>query len=219
MTYKPTYKIIATGSTGNAVLINGNILIDCGVPYKALSGIVPGLKIILLSHVHSDHFNASTIRRIARERPMLRFGCCRWLVKPLLDCGVSQLQIDAYEPDKHYCYSGFSLSPVALSHDVPNCGYKLYVDRKYMGEDKIFYATDTVNLDGIEAKDFDTYLIEANYEDDEIHERIKAKESLGIYPYETRVLDNHLSKAKADDFIIRNAGANSEYQYLHMHKE
>ena len=30
------YQIIASGSTGNATVINGNILIDCGVSLKAL---------------------------------------------------------------------------------------------------------------------------------------------------------------------------------------
>lgn len=31
-----TYDILATGSSGNAVVINGEILIDCGVPMKKL---------------------------------------------------------------------------------------------------------------------------------------------------------------------------------------
>ena len=28
------YEVLATGSTGNAVVIDGQILMDCGVPYK-----------------------------------------------------------------------------------------------------------------------------------------------------------------------------------------
>ena len=31
------YNIIATGSKGNAVVIEHEILIDCGVPFKALA--------------------------------------------------------------------------------------------------------------------------------------------------------------------------------------
>ena len=30
------YRIIKTGSKGNAIIIDNNILIDCGVPYKDL---------------------------------------------------------------------------------------------------------------------------------------------------------------------------------------
>lgn len=32
-----SYNIIATGSKGNAVVIEHEILIDCGVPFKALA--------------------------------------------------------------------------------------------------------------------------------------------------------------------------------------
>ena len=35
-----TYNIISTGSKGNAVVINGRILIDCGVPFKALEPVI-----------------------------------------------------------------------------------------------------------------------------------------------------------------------------------
>ena len=30
------YKIISTGSKGNAVVVDGRILIDCGVPFRRL---------------------------------------------------------------------------------------------------------------------------------------------------------------------------------------
>ena len=75
-----TYNIIATGSTGNAVLINDKILIDCGVPYKRLEPFVKGLKLVLLTHVHSDHFKPRTAAALHSERPALRFGCCPWMV-------------------------------------------------------------------------------------------------------------------------------------------
>ena len=52
-----TYNIISTGSKGNAVVINGRILIDCGVPFKALEPVKKDLRLALLTHIHSDHFN------------------------------------------------------------------------------------------------------------------------------------------------------------------
>ena len=42
------YRIISTGSQGNAVIVNDFVLIDCGVPYKSLAKYVPRLKLVLL---------------------------------------------------------------------------------------------------------------------------------------------------------------------------
>jgi len=82
----------------------------------------------------------------------------------------------------------------------------------------MIYATDTNTLDGITAKDYDLYMIEANYTDEEMAERIAKKLELDIYPYEYEVMNNHLSKEKCDNFIYSNIG-NGEYVYLHQHIE
>lgn len=207
------YNIISTGSKGNAVIINDRLLIDCGVNYKQLSPYVSGLQLVLLTHIHGDHFYPSTIRKLAKMRPTLRFGCCRWLVKPLIELGVQKWRIDVYIPDLINNYGeNLKVQTFLLCHNVPNCGYRIYID----GE-KLFYATDTNNLIGITAPNYDLYMVEANYEDEEIQERIRAKEEAGIFPYEYNVLKNHLSKQKCDDFIAANAGAKSEYIYMHGH--
>lgn len=208
-----TYNIISTGSKGNAVVINSRLLIDCGVNYKQLSHYVSGLQLVLLTHVHGDHFYPSTIKKLAKMRPTLRFGCCKWLVNNLISCGVQIWRIDVFTPDLMNTYSDdLQITAVELTHNVPNCGYKIFID----GE-KIFYATDTNNLNGIIATDYDLYMIEANYEDEEIQERIRKKEESGSYAYEYKVLKNHLSKAKCDDFIVRNAGTKSKFIYMHGH--
>ena len=207
------YVIISTGSKGNAVILNGEILIDCGVPYKSIKPYVKDLKLVLLTHVHCDHFKPETIRKLASERPTLRFGCGKWLAQSLIACGVQKWRIDVYPPNIRNRYTkDFEIAMIPLIHNVPNCGYKLYIN-----VEKIFYATDCNSLDGIDAKDYDLYMIEANYEDSEIQERIAEKEANGEYVYEYQVLHNHLSKQKADDFIIRNQGTNSRFVYLHGH--
>ena len=83
------YNIIATGSKGNAVVIDQKILIDCGVSFKALSKVYRALKLVLLTHIHSDHFQPTTLRLLAENRPTLRFACCAWLCKPLVDAVVT----------------------------------------------------------------------------------------------------------------------------------
>lgn len=208
------YKIISTGSKGNAVILNDEILIDCGVPYKALKPYVKGLKLVLLTHIHSDHFKPETIRKLANERPTLRFGCGKWLLPSVIACGVRKTKIDIYIPNtKNQYTSDLQLIMIPLKHNVSNCGYKIYLK-----DEKIFYATDCNNLDGIDAPGYDYYMIEANYADEEIWERIRQKEETGQYCYEYDVLNNHLSKKKADDFIVANANENSKYIYLHGHE-
>ena len=209
--------MIATGSQGNAVTLGGEILIDCGVPYKKIAHIVPTLKLVLLTHRHQDHFNPTTIKRLHRERPALRFGCCEWMVPNLISAGVSPLVIDLYIPDAlgFYRYGDrFKVLPFPLLHDVENCGYKII-----FGEKRVLYATDTSTLDHITAQGFDLYLIEANHTEDELADRIRRKNEAGEYVYEHRVEKTHLSRESADAWLAMNAGRNSEVIYLHQHKE
>lgn len=208
------YNIISTGSKGNAVVINKNILIDCGVPFKSLINVYKDIDIVLLTHIHSDHFKKTTIKRLLKERPTLRWACCDWLMKDLLGLGAKTQYVDVLEIGKKYDYGGFKISPVKLYHNAPNCGYRLYLPDK-----KILYATDTNSLEGITAKNYDLYMLECNYEDEELQQRILNKELKGEYAYEHQVVHNHLSKTKCDDFIIENAGPESEFVYLHQHIE
>lgn len=215
MTCNINYNIISTGSQGNAVIINDVILIDCGVSFKALKPFYRALKIVLLTHIHSDHFSKTTIKALARERPTLRFGCGKWLAGALIQCGVNKANIDVFDFNKMYGYGICNIIPVPLVHNVPNCGYKIHFENG----GKMIYATDTNNLNGVTARNYDLFLVEANYEDEIIQEKIRQKKEAGEYAYEMQVIHNHLSKAKCDDFIYKNIGANGSYVYLHCHKD
>lgn len=208
------YNIISTGSHGNAVTLNDYILIDCGVPFKALKEVYKDLKIVLLTHEHSDHINKATIKRLATERPTLRFACCEWLVPILHNCNVPHQNIDVLEIGKIYDYKAFKVSPIKLYHDVDNCGFRLF-----FGDKKVLYATDTEHLEGVTAKDYDLYMIEANYKEDELQERIKAKQAAGEYSYEMNAAKRHLSHEQASAFLLDNMKPDSVYQFLHGHQE
>ena len=208
-----SYNIINTGSDGNAVILENSILVDCGVSYKAIEPYIGKLRLVLLTHIHGDHFNPATIRRLASERPMLRFGAGAWLARELVNAGVRKSNIDILTPDNKYSYAICTVIPVKLVHNVPNCGYKIIFPRG-----RVIYATDTGSLSGITAKDYDLYMVEANYEDAEIHERIREKKAAGEYAYEVHALHNHLSKARCDDWVYQNIGDRGEYVYMHQHK-
>ena len=208
-------KIISTGSQGNAVVIDSQILIDCGVSFSRLADTYRDYKLVLLTHIHGDHFNPSTLRRLAKERPTLRFACCPWLVLPSKETGVKPAQIDVIQPDAWYKYSLCSIMAQETLHDVQNCCWHIITS----GGEKLFYATDTNNLNGITAKGYNLYLVEANYTEPELQDRIAEKKLNGEYLYEKRVMRYHLSKEKADDWLCANMAAHSEMIYMHRHQE
>lgn len=204
------YSVINTGSDGNATVLNHKVLIDCGVTFKKLKPYIKNLQLVLLTHIHQDHFNKRTIRSLAEERPKLRFGCCEWLLQELLDLGINKKRIDAYKIGEKYAYTdNLSVQPVKLYHDVPQCGYRVFIDGN-----KCIYCTDTNTLDGIKAENYDFYFIEANYENEqELHERAYND------VYESRVKSTHLSKEYATNWLLENMGTNSVYVWMHEHKE
>ena len=216
-----TFDVIATGSTGNAVVINSNILIDVGVPFKALEPVKKDLKLVLLTHSHGDHFKPRTVRALHKERPTLRWGCCEWMVGPLLEAGVDKRVIDVANADvpgdtsKALIYNGLAIvRPEPLVHDVPNCGWHISSSKE-----NLFYATDTATLDGIEAKDYDLYMIEANHTREELEARARAKMEKGEFSYEVRAAANHLSQEQALDWLYQQIGPHSQYVFLHQHSE
>lgn len=209
-----TYNIISTGSKGNAVVINDQILIDCGVPFKALEPVKKELRLALLTHQHSDHFNPRAVRALAKERPTLRWGCCEWMVWPLLEAGVDKRRIDILTPGFCSVYKGLcTIMPEGLAHDAPNCGYHIW-----SGEDTLFYATDTGTLDGVEAKGYDLYMVEANHTRAELEARMETKRAAGEFSYELAAAQNHLSREQAEDWLYQQMGPNSRYVFLHQHQ-
>lgn len=214
-----TFNVIATGSKGNAVVINDSILIDCGVPFKALEPVKKDLKLVLLTHVHGDHFKPRAVRALHKERPTLRFCCCEWMVGPLLDAGVDKRVIDVFGSGDTLCYWRLcAVTPQILVHDVQNCGWHIttFQDKK---DERLFYATDTATLDSINAPGYDLYLIEANHKRDELEARAKAKRDAGEYAYEYRAAANHLSEEQALDWLYQQMGPHSRYVFLHQHQE
>lgn len=144
-----------------------------------------------------------------QNHPLIRFGCCEWLLQDLLECGIDKRNIDVYDIGKKYNYGIVSLIPIKLYHDVPQCGYRVFMDGM-----KLIYATDTRTLDGIVAKNYDVYLVEGNYEnEEELHLRAET------YEYESRVKNTHLSKEYTTNWLLENMGDNSVYEFMHQHKE
>jgi len=235
------FNVIATGSRGNCLSISKgpfNCLIDIGVSYSAIKH--DPFRFVFLTHEHSDHLNLRTVAKVAKERPTTFWLCGSNLAGYLISAGVDpkQIMLIPVEIDDKLRGGEFTVIHlrdqcmwalrVPLKHDVPNYGWKIYFDHdsKLHGPDfyvaprsalKVFYATDTADLSGIEAKDFDYYFVESNYRKKDIMERIAEKRENGGYIYEDRVLRTHMSKETVDKWLADNLGYGSTYVYLHRH--
>ena len=200
------YQVLSTGSKGNCVIYHGSIAVDMGVPYIKVKAHLHNLQIVLLTHIHGDHFNTSTIKKLAFERPTLRFACGEFLAEHLQ--GIKN--VDVLKSGEIYDYGAFKISPITLYHDVPNFGFRIFKD-----DTKIIHATDTAHLEGISAKDYDLYAIESNYDEDAAKNIIERKKSKGEFAYEVGAIKTHLSEQQARDFIYRNRSKKSKVLRLH----
>lgn len=201
------YKVLSSGSHGNCVIYHNSIAVDMGIPYSRIKYYKNDLQIVLLTHIHGDHFNIATIKKLAFERPTLRFACGEFLSDKLY--GVKN--VDVLQSGLVYDYGYFKISPITLYHDVPNFGYRIFKDNH-----KIIHVTDTAHLEKIEAKNYDLYAIESNYNEDTVFQSIENKIKRGEYAHQIGSIKTHLSEQQARDFIFRNAGEN--YQVLRLHE-
>lgn len=200
-------QVISSGSEGNAVIYNNAIMVDCSVALKALQEVKRSLKIVLLTHKHSDHLKIRTLQRLQAERPTLRVACGDFLLEEL-PCIKN---IDVLQVGKIYDYGAFKVSPVKLYHDVPNFGWRIFLPN---GQ-KIFHATDTAHLEGITAKGYDLYAIEHNYCEEYIQQAIEEARANGEYTHAYGNINTHLSIQQARAFIEANRKESSEVLELH----
>lgn len=200
------FDIISSGSHGNCLIIDGVIAVDMGVSFKAIEKYKNSLQLVLLTHVHSDHMNMSTIRKLQATRPTLRFACMDYV-------GLTGKTVDVLPVNTIVDYGLCTVKAFALVHNVQNVGWKIHCNTK-----KIVYATDTNEIKHVQAKNYDYYFIECNHDEQEIQELIKQKDAMGLYSYERESMYNHLSKQKCDKWLVENMGENSEFTYMHKSK-
>ena len=64
-------RILATGSSGNCVLIGGKVLVDAGITFKHFSefGIpMEQLDACIITHKHGDHMNKPFVRKLLLKK-------------------------------------------------------------------------------------------------------------------------------------------------------
>ena len=209
------YNIIGSSSKGNSIIVENVLMLDCGVSYSKIKEYLPKVKLIFISHVHKDHLNPTTVQKIAYNFPKIKFltGSTE-VVQKLVKSKVPMkniFYIETINGSRWFDLGIISIKLEPLEHDVEN--YCLHFD--IYGK-KGIYIVDTNNVDNINAKNYDLFLVENNYQESVLKRHIQECVDEGQLRYLNRVPHTHLSKSQCDDFLIKNMGKNSIFNYIHI---
>ncbi len=204
------YEIIGSSSKGNCIVADDVLMLDCGVTYIKIKPYLKNIKLIFISHIHKDHLLPNTIQKIAYNKPTMKFVTgSKQVVRKLDELGVNRDNIIYLYNNSWFDLGIIKLKLEPMRHDAENYGLHFKRNNK-----KGLYVVDTANIDNVNAKNYDLYLIEANYKE-EVLERHKKECTQEELVYLNRVPQTHLSWEQANTFLIENMGENSEYQYIH----
>ena len=207
------YEILKTGSKGNCIIVENVFALDIGIPYKTIEPYLKDIKMIFISHRHTDHLNPATVRKIAFNHPNIKFICNEDVMTLLRQEGIKSKQSLSFKEGVWYDLGMCKIKLDYLIHDVPNSALHLIYHDK-----SLFYATDTSEIDHIVAQGYDNYLVEANYlTNDEIDQKIIEAKKNGEYTYLERAKHTHLSQLQILNWLDENMGEHSKYQFIHQH--
>ena len=112
---------VASSSSGNCYIYNKDLMVDLGVAFSKIKPFYKDIKLLLLTHIHSDHFNRKTIKKLLELRPTIKIICCSWLVSKLVDLGIKKSNIIVLKLDTQYDFGKYIISPFYAKHDIENC--------------------------------------------------------------------------------------------------
>ena len=194
------YEVIASGSKGNAVLIN-DVLVDIGIPFSTLKPYLYKVNYIIITHIHTDHLRMATYNQIKKLFPYIKF-IGNWQV-------AQAVQVD-YVANAGYqvITDDYVFNPIELVHDVVCYGY--WWQTRY---GNVIYATDTNNMDNAPSDvPFDYIFLESNHSESKIKQ---AKATRGYDPKISAL--RHLSTYKSKEFYYTHR-RNAASEWIELHK-
>lgn len=210
---KVQYDVISSSSKGNCIIVEDILMLDVGVSYSKIKPYLKKIKLIFISHVHQDHLLPSTIKQLSYNYPTIKFITgSRQVTFKLVNNDVPKKNIFFMETNRWYCLGILDFRLEQLTHDVENYCIKVKFNTT---NKKCIYIVDTNSVDNIEAKNYDLYLIESNYNEELLEQHIQECEDENKLYYLNRVKNTHLSSKKCTDFLLENMGGNSEYVRIH----
>lgn len=194
------YKVISSGSKGNAVRIN-DILIDCGIPFSKLKEEVKKCKTLLITHRHSDHLNVNTYNKIRKMYP-------RITVASNYDVAYKVNIPNVLVPSKKYKINNTFITPFEGAHSVPVFGFIIHYKNI-----NVLYATDTYSLKNCPNVPIDYFFLESNHDEKKLN-AVK----LSDYRYDVyRASKMHLSTQQAKVFYYMHRRS-KDSPWIELHK-
>lgn len=222
--------IIGTGSTGNSIVIDNSIMIDCGLSFKKLEQDILKINTLFVTHRHSDHINPSVLSKLIKVRPwVLResFYCNEDVAEfikskntPKFEYSVPKENIIKEHGDVFNITSGgqeYTIETFKLDHDVPNQGF--VITKKVMNdlgkevEESLVYASDTSTMKYAPKRLYDVIVVEGNYDEDKVFTALESDDKAVQF----RAIRNfrHLSVQQFEDFVTAHSKSTTVSYQLH----
>lgn len=196
------YKIIATGSTGNAVRIE-NLMFDCGIPFKEMKEELYKVDSLFITHSHSDHVKEATLKAIRKEFPRIKvYGNANVAYQFDVDVVVGTAPVKLKR--------NRTVIPFEGVHDVPVTGYLVKTK-----DINLLYMTDTARVELPEDIPLDYVFLESNYDETKLRQLAKQYRRRGYNPMESSL--RHLSTQKCKEFYyVHRRDKDSKLIELHQ---
>jgi phosphoribosyl 1,2-cyclic phosphodiesterase len=198
--------VFGTGSGGNSALVSDgktNILIDAGVRLEAIQDdvIFSDIAAVLITHEHGDHAKHAQDLAVRYARPI--FATAGTFGEMALKVPSYMQRIVGY--GLHHPIGTLTVTPFPLSHDAAEpCGFFI---KNALGE-SLVWVSDTGTMDGLCVHSImpDCFVLEANYDENDIDKRLEAGELAydGLHGRLTSEF-GHLSVQQAAAWLRENA--------------
>lgn len=234
--------IFGTSSKGNSIYIKSlRILVDLGLPYARYKEYDPNFFLdvdyVILTHEHGDHLNPSTLLRILRSYPNVKFiihpRMAKTIMGPSFAHRIKQEELAQYirEPDLRFITATHQelvtrdnvkvdfLPHLTRHGDITNIAIELTVP---VFELHMLYSSDLDNLlpdesgltDGLPHytdNSFNLIFLEANYDEDILNEALR------LNPNDPKAAGNlrHISEQAAWMYV--NAYLSDDGYFIPLH--
>lgn len=228
------YKIISSGSVGNAVKLtfqNGiKMMIDIGLSFKALKNELQDCHLLFVSHIHNDHLNVGCYNQIRKNFPWIKVIACQEVNDFLVAKGKAPVNI-VVKHGTQIDVSGVQCTFLDAPHEVQNLGII-----GTSGGQRFLYATDLMTTQAFSdyldetGEKIDLLLLEANYDGAVIGYSEYMKIHSGYDTYNNgsyRHLSVRQNKAFAEKYLapdgvslhLHQSGSYYSYENLKAHKD
>lgn len=231
---KSDVRIYATGSSSNCSVIDGKIMIDCGVPFSALPlGAWRRASVLIITHKHGDHLNPAVLSRICAggQNPTLaRSIYANRETRLFIQANRCLLDEDGNDatmrliPDSHLLVPGTEIeirrrswdspllvTPFSCPHgDVECSGLSMVLP----SGDSVIWATDTESMGHAPDMLYDGIFVEGNWDEEMVAQALSDPDS----SLALRAAQNlrHLSVQDFEEFARSHRKPDSVVTQLHM---